>query len=147
MANFKVQPIEVIAAPNFYAPLVDNRWEITNPNAQTLWFQLQISDSLGTRRYMLASGGTLEVTFQRSDLIAAGGLTGFPSQITNTARSVIKTAVPHANDRSLFSIAMTTQDIQGIVTGSTKYKMVESGVETVWLFDWSVRKKLTNPGF
>lgn len=140
---FKVIPLDVISAPNHFTPLPNNRWEVINPNAQTLWFQLQIVDSLGARRYMPAAGSTLQVVFQRSDLIANDNL----NRLTNTSRNVTKTATANADDRSLYSIAMTTQDIQNIVSGSTKYTLTEGATTTTWVFDWSIMKTLTDPGF
>ena len=141
---FKIVPLDVISAPNYYSALPNNRWEIINPNAQTLWFQLQIVDNLGTRRYIPATGSTLEVTFQRSDSVVTGPRA---NQLTHTNRNVVKAATGNASDKSLFSISMNTQDIQNIVSGSTKYKLTEGGIESTWLFDWSVYKKLTDPGF
>lgn len=144
MANFKVVPLEVISAPNYYSVLKNNRWDITNPNQQVLWFQLQIIDNLGARHYIPATGSTLEATFMRADKLTAGPRA---SQLTYTAQSVVKSCVANASDKSLYSISMTSQDVQNIVSGSVKFRLVESGIETVWLFDWGVSKKLTDAGF
>ena len=140
--NYKAIPLDMIAPPNYYAPLADGRWVITSPNAVTLWFGLQIEDSLGARRYMVATGATMTVTFQRADQF-----TSSQSILTQTAQSVTLTATVNANDRSLFSMNLTTQNIQTLVSGTVKCRLVEAGVDTTWLQDYGISKKLTNPGF
>jgi hypothetical protein len=146
--SFKAVPLDMISAPNFFSPLADNRWVITSPNAQTLWLQLSISDSLGDRRYIPANGSVLEATFHRSDLLSIPMTTPFVTSglLNSTARSIVKICAANANDKSLYSIAMSSADIQGIVSGATKFKLTESTVVTEWLFDWSIVKKLTSPG-
>lgn len=140
--GFKAVPLDMISAPNYFAPLAEPRWTIIDPNAVTLWFQLQVSDTLGDRRYMVAGGATMQVTFQRADQISTTqGL------LTNTSQSVVLSATPHANDRSLFSMALTSQQVQTIVSGTVKFKLTESGLDTTWVQDHMLKKMLTNPGF
>lgn len=139
---FKSVPLDMISAPNYFAPLADGRWTVTSPNAVTLWFQLQIEDALGSRRYMTAVGSTLTVTFQRADSYVSNG-----GPLSTSAQSVAVTATPHANDRSLYSMALTTQNIQLLVSGAVKYRLVEGANDTTWLQDYGIQKKLTNPGF
>ncbi|MEM4379317.1 MAG: hypothetical protein QXL01_01340 [Thermoplasmatales archaeon] len=142
MAEFKAIPLDMISAPNSYSVLPGGIWEVTSPNAQTLWFQLQIIDSLGARRYVAASGATITATFRRMDLISS--LNG---SINQTNRDVVKTAVFHANDRSLLSISMTSQDIQNIVSGGVLFSFTEGANTSKWIQDWLLKKKLTDPGF
>jgi len=142
--TLKAVPIEMLSAPNFYSALPNGRWEITSPNAQDLWFQLWVVDSMGSRPYVPAIGSSMSVTFQRSDLIA---LQGVPSQLTNSSQSVVKTAMIDSNNRSLMKLVMTSQNIQDIVSGTTKFTLTEGAVTTTFLANWSVFKKLTNPGF
>lgn len=139
---FKSIPLEMITAPNYFAALADGRWTVTSPNAVTLWFQLNIEDALGSRRYMTAVGATLTVTFQRADQFTSSG-----GVLSQAAQSVVLSAVPHANDRSLFSMALTTQNVQLLVSGAVKYRLVEGANDTTWLQDYGIQKKLTNPGF
>jgi hypothetical protein len=145
--SFKDVPISIISAPNYYSILPNNRWEVISPNAQNLSFQLRIVDGLGERPYVPASGSLMTVTFQRSNLIALSTVPTLPSNLTYTPRDVVKTPSQDPNNGSLYTIAMTTQDVTGIVSGSTLFTLVESGQSTTWLFDWSVFKKLTSPGF
>jgi hypothetical protein len=141
----KAVPIDMITAPNFYSVLPNNRWEIVSPNAQALWFQLCIVDAMGQRPYVPAVGSSMVVTFQRADLISLTNTP--PPTLTNTSRNVVKTALIDSNNRSLMKLDMTTQNIQDIVSGTAKFTLTEGSNTTVFLANWSVYKKLTEPGF
>lgn len=138
---FKAVPIDMITAPNYFAPLSESRWTIIDPNAVTLWFQLQIEDSLGTRRYMVASGATMTVAFQRAD-----SFTLSQNALAQAAQGLSLPATANANDRSLFSLALTSQSVQTIVSGTVKFTLVESGVTTAWTQNHFLSKKLTAQG-
>jgi hypothetical protein len=140
MANYKALPVDMINPPNFYAPL-NGIWELTSPNQTTLWFQLIISDSLGERRYISASGATMSLTFRRMDLITSNF-----GQLNQQSRDVIKNATPNVNDRSLFSFTLTQSDIQNIVSGGVLFSFTESGNNTQWIQQWIIKKNLTAPG-
>lgn len=140
--TFKAVPLDMISAPNYFAPLAEPRWTILDPNAVTLWFQLYIEDTLGTRRYITASGATMTVAFQRADAFALS-----QNQLTQTAQGLSLPATAHANDRSLFSLALTSQSVQTIVSGTVKFTLVESSVTTTWVQNHALSKKLTAPGF
>lgn len=144
--SFKVTPLDMITAPNYWAAMKNGRWDVIDPNAVTLWFQLGVSDALGDRRYVSAAGAVMEVTFQRADLIQTGSGGLLPVKLTNTAQSVVKTATPHALDRSLYSMALTALDIQTVVAGTVKFKLTESGVVTTWVQNYLLTKSLTAPG-
>lgn len=143
--SFKSVPLDMISAPNFWAPAKNNRWELIDPNAVTLWFRLNIVDSLGERSYVTASGAAMTVIFQRADLIQVDRSI-IPQKLTNTAQSVTKTASVHATDKSLFSFTLTAQDVQNIVSGTVKFTLVESGVTTTWVQNYLLQKSLTSPG-
>ena len=143
MATFKVIPIDMISSPNYWAPLSEARWAITDPNAVTLNFQLEITDSLGERRYMLGSGGTLTAIFQRADAYS----TIQPGSLVQTSQTISISCVVNSGDRSLFALPMTQQQVQGVISGTIKFSMVESGVTTVWNQSYLLVKKLTGPGF
>jgi hypothetical protein len=145
MATFKVVPIDMISAPNYWAPLTEARWTITDPNAVTLSLQLEISDSLGERRYILATGGTLTAIFQRADAYSSSNSPA--GSLVQTSQTISISCVVNANDRSLFTLPMTQQQVQGVVSGTVKFSMVESGVTTIWNQNYLLVKKLTGPGF
>jgi hypothetical protein len=44
-------------------------------------------------------------------------------------------------------IDMTSQNIQDIVSGTAKFVLTEGATSTTFLANWSVFKKLTDPGF
>jgi hypothetical protein len=146
MATYKIIPLEMISAPNYFSALPNNRWTVTGGNPATLWFQLQISDNLGDRRYIPAVGATLEVTFQRSDSVSMGFNTSYPTQLSTTPQSIIKPATFNASDRSLGSFVLTPVDASNIVSGSLLFKFTESGVVNQWVQNWSIYKKLVTPG-
>jgi hypothetical protein len=142
MATFKAIPLDMISAPNYFAPLEPSSWNIVSPNTQTLWFGLQVEDSLGARRYMVATGASLTVTFQRAD-----SFTTSQGKLTQTSQGIDKLASAHANDRSLFSFSLTSQDVGSIVGGTVKFKLIEGATETIWLQNYLITKQLTSPGF
>jgi len=142
MAEFKAIPLDMISAPNTYAPLAAGLWDVISPNAQSLWFQLQIVDSLGARGYFAATGATLTATFRRMDLLSSVN-----GSINQTNRDVVKTITFNAQNKSLAQISMTQADIQNIVSGGILFTLTESGNTTRWIQDWMVKKKLTDPGF
>jgi len=142
MATFKAVPLDMISAPNYWAPFADGRWTVTDPNATTLWLQLQISDALGSRRYMVATGGTLSVIFQRAD-----SFTTNQGVLSQTSQGISVSGAVNANDRSLFSVALTQQQVQGIVSGTVKFSLTEGSSTTTWVQDYLLSKSLTRPGF
>jgi len=139
--SFQVKPLDMILAPNYFAPLSDGRWMITDPNATTLWFQLEILDSLGPRRYLTGVGATLTATFMRMDALASNlGI------LTSTPQTVNTPALAYTTDASLFSLALTTQQIQNIVSGTVQFALTEGAVVTTWNQNYLIQKTLTNPG-
>lgn len=143
---FTIAPISMISSPNNYTVLKDARWSIVSPNAQDLWGQLQVSDALGLRRYVPASGSTLSVVFQRGDLVSTSSTIRY-DRLDTTTRSVTKNATLDSNDRSLIKIAMNTADIQGVMSGTVKFTLTEGAVVTTWVQNWALMKSLTDPGF
>jgi len=141
--SFTAIPIEMMTAPNYWAPLADNRWVITEPSATDLWFNLQISDALGSRPYV-PSSATLQVTFQRSDLLATSG---DRRSLTSTSRSIVKAATADVDNASLWKIALSASDIEIVVSGTVKFALLEGTIMTTWLQNWVLQKQLTDPGF
>ena len=142
--SYKVVPLDMISAPNFYSPIHGGVWTITSPNATTLWLQLQIVDSLGERRFISGAGAVLQATFQRADLFGQAGTQ--LTQFTQTPRSITKTAVAHVSDKSIFNIALTSQDVQGLTGQTVKFSYVDGAINEVWVQNWAVSKKTTDAG-
>ena len=142
---FQAIPLDVITAPNFWTELPDNRWVITDPNAQALWFHLHIEDSLGSRSYIPAAGSTMSVIFQRADAFAVDGIR--LNRLQHETQTVTKAGVVNADDRSLWSISMTSADITGVVSGTVKFELTESGTTTTWIQNYFLKKTMTEAGF
>jgi hypothetical protein len=141
--SFKAVPLDMINEINYFSTM--EQWEIVGNQAVDLWFQLRIVDGMGERRYMTQANDTIEVVFQRADRIET---LGARRVLTNTDQNVTKPATPHADDASLFKIALTSQDVQNIVSGTMKFTLTEDATSKVsqWLQNWAINKKLTEPG-
>lgn len=138
-------PLQVVELPNFFQPLMDDRWIITSPNAQELYFQLSIQDGLGTRRFIPAAGATINVIFQRMDEFQSTP-TRF-SQLESQTQTVTKPAVPNADDRSLWKISLNSDDVQKVRSGTVLFELSQSGTTTKFVQNYFLKRKLTNPGF
>lgn len=153
MATFKAVPLEMITAPNYFSALPNNRWSVTPGNGGTFWFQLQISDNLGDRRYIPAVGAALEVNFQRADSVSmqwnynsTSTINGLTPQLSTTPQSVVKAVTFNGSDRSLASIVLTPADSLGVVSGTILFKLTENGVPTTWIQNWLLVVNKTSPG-
>lgn len=135
-----IKPIEMVSAPNFWAPSGKDYWTVTANVPVTLHGVLEITDSLGTRPYTPVAGATLSALFQRGDQI--GHVT--PNQ---SPQSITKAAALDANSRSLVSIALTAQDATTIVGGTIVFTLTETGVSKRWTQNWAIKKLNTTPGF
>lgn len=138
-------PINMISAPNTFSVLSSGRWEITDPNAQELWLQINTDDQLGFRRYIPAAGATLSVLFQRADSFSVDGVR--LSRLQANSQSVTKTATADTNDRSLWKISLTPQDTQTILSGTVKFALTEGTTTTTWVQNYFLKKNLTEAGF
>lgn len=143
--SYVAKPIQVISAPNYYKELSDGRWEIIDPNTQTLSFQVCIDDELGLRRFIPAAGSTFSVIFQRlatfeTQTLLRGGLKYEDNTVT-------KTATVNSDDRSLWTITLTQADVQAIRSGTVKFVLTQSSVDSTWVQNYFIKKNLTEAGF
>lgn len=141
--SFKIIPLDMISAPNTYAPLADGLWVLNSSNAQTLWFRIDVVDSLGQRPYVTASGSTLKLTFQRADLLSLSN----QGNLINTPQNVEKIGAANSLNRSIYSVSMTSQDVQKAVSGTVKFELTEGSTVNTWVQNWMVKKTSTSPGF
>jgi hypothetical protein len=146
--SLSVLPIDMIAPVNYYAPLPNTQWVITDPNAVTLWLQLDITDTLGTRRYIAATGSTLTATFQRRDKLHQRVISPlYPSgQLIAQPQSISIYCTVNGIDGSLWTMALNPGNIQTIVSGTILFALTENGVVTSWAQDWVIQKNLTTAG-
>jgi len=139
--SFSLLPIEVISAPNYYSPMASGTFDLVGANPATLNFLLMINDNLGPRPYFAAMAATLTLTFARMNQFAPGR-----ANPIETPQSLTKTATRNVQNPALYSLALTTQDVQAIRSGSLTFTLVENGVATSTITNWAVTKKLTDPG-
>ena len=139
--SFSLLPIEVVSAPNFYSPVASGTFDLISSIPATLNFLLMINDNLGPRPYFAAMAATLTLTFARMNQFAPGRVNPI-----ETPQSLTKTATRNVQNPALYSLTLTTQDVQAIRSGSLTFTLVENGVATTTTTNWAVTKKLTDPG-
>ncbi len=142
--SFLSIPLDMISAPNYYAPAANGMWVLTNPNQQTLWFSLTLNDSLGQRPYTPGNGATLNLTFQRADLINLSPINN--GTLINTIQTLVKPATAFTANRTLWSVSLNAQDINTALSGTVKFTLTDSGNVTTWLQNWLIKKMQTDPG-
>jgi H2-forming N5,N10-methylenetetrahydromethanopterin dehydrogenase-like enzyme len=131
---FKIIAIDMINSPNTFK---EGEWAVVPNTSARLWFQLQVDDSLGARRYIPAVGSTVAIEFQRARSLTASN----PVQQTFS-----KNAIQNADDKSMFYIDLTTTDTQNIITGSVKVTFTESAKANVFIQNYFIVRKPTTPG-
>lgn len=140
-----VSPINVISAPNSWAPLSVSYWTVTGGIAKDIWGLLQIKDELGTRPYIAATGATMQAVFQRGDLIGVAA-TGSPPTMTPNAYTVTKTIAFDSQNRALVKIPLTAQDATNIISGTVVFTLTEGATVNKWVMNWGVKKLNTTAG-
>ena len=145
---FKAIPIEVLSSHNYYSPLPNGAWVITDPNQTSLSFRLDIDDALGQRPYVASSGSLISVIFQRASAISLiqSPTNSFSIQ-QEESQTVTKTASMDTNNPSIWSFSLTSQDVSAILSGTVKFTLTESSSSTTWLQNWAIQKELTSKGF
>lgn len=141
---FKILPVEIIQSPNYYSILPDGAWNVYDETSTVLGLLLQVSDSLGSRPYIVSSGDTLQAEFPRSDSLAIQS--GTRGTVNSTSRAVIKTCDVDSNNKSLFTISLTSVDISNIISGSMKFTFKYGTVTRTWLESYIVIKKINDVG-
>lgn len=140
-----VTPINMICAPNSWAPLGVSYWTVTGGIATELWGVLQIQDSLGTRPYVAASGATLQAVFQRGDLIGVSPK-GIPPTTTPNELTVSKVMIFDSQNRSLVRIPLTAQDATNVISGTVIFTLTEGANVNKWVANWAIKKLNTTAG-
>lgn len=140
MGQFKVFPVEMISAPNYYSFLKDIQWQLTHNIASSLTGQMWLTDALGSRRYIIPTGASLQVTFLRADTQA----------VLSVSQTVQKIVTINAQDRSLFSFNLSAAESQQVISGSVIFKLTDPGVGALngeWTQNYGVKKILNGPGY
>ena len=130
----KVAPIDMVSSPNTFYQV--QQWSITGGNSSVLWFQLQISDSLGVRRYMPQSGATVQVQFPRARSLDS----------LQVSQTVAKAGTFDSNDRSLWKVTLTETDTQSIISGTVKFVLTEGSSSQTIVQNYFISRSLTGAG-
>lgn len=140
-----VTPLNVIQAPNSWAPLGVSYWTVTGSVAADLWGLLQIDDSLGRRPYIAAAGASMQAVFQRGDLIGVSPA-GIPPTTTPNQYTVTKNIVFDSQNRALIKIPLTSQDAANVISGTVVFTLTEGATVNKWVANWAVKKLNTTAG-
>jgi hypothetical protein len=137
MYYFGVKPLDLFDEPNDIAEL--EFWEVTQDSPVRLSFQIQISDTLPKRRFMVPTGQTVKVKFQRAKVAKLGQAAA--SQTFEVA------ATPMAMDRSIWSINLTADQVNLLVSGTVQFN-IYNGATVVQTINspYMIKKILTGPG-
>ena len=137
MYYFGVKPLDLFDEPNDVAEL--EFWEVTQDSPVRLSFQIQISDTLPKRRFMVPIGQTVKVKFQRAKVAKLGQ--------ASTSQTFEVAATPMAMDRSIWSISLTAEQVNLLVSGTVQFN-IYNGANIVQTINtpYMIKKILTGPG-
>jgi hypothetical protein len=133
--GFKIVALDMVTPPNYYKEAT--QWEMTAGNASRFWFQLQIEDSLGTRRYIPLAGSTVKLEFTRIRTF---------DPLAPVSQTIQKNTIQNADDRSLFYTDISATDSQNILSGSVKVTLTEGGISNSFIQNYFVNRKSCVPG-
>lgn len=131
---FGIRPIEVFSINDFR---IIEEWSIPNGASKTISFILTKNDSLGERRYIPASGATVQIKFMRARAASS----------TAKAVTLTKSAIPKPEDRSMFDVSLTAQDTETIISGGVHVVVTESGSSNNFNVPYLIRKVYADPGY
>lgn len=129
-------PIDMIASPNSYTQL--SEWSVTQGTGERLYLQLQVSDALGTRRYMPATGATLTVTFTRARSSSLGA--------TDTQQTFTVTGTVVSEDRSMWYVTLTSTQVNTLITGTVTAALTEGTTVYTLNKSYAIKKIYTGSG-
>jgi hypothetical protein len=137
MYYFGVKPLDLFDEPNDIAEL--EYWEVTQDSPTRLSFQIQISDTLPKRRFMVPTGQTVKAKFQRAKVAKLGQ--------TSTSQTFEVAATPMAMDRSIWTINLTAEQVNLLVSGTVQFN-IYNGATLVQTINspYMIKKILTGPG-
>lgn len=130
---FKIVALDMITVPNYFKTLTS--WDFIAGNTARLWFELQIADSLGERRYIPAAGSQVKIEFPRARTQSIQN-TPPPSQQTIT-----KIAAQDVSDKSFFYVDLLSTETPIILGGTVKVYLTESGVTSTFVQNYFVNRK------
>jgi hypothetical protein len=137
MYYFQVKPLDLFDEPNDIAPL--EYWEVTQDSPVKLTFQLLVSDALPLRRFMVPTGQVVKAKFQRAKVAKLGQ--------TAASQTFEVQAIPMAMDRSIWTLNMTAEQINLLVSGTVQFNVYNGNtvVQTINA-PYMIKKILTGAG-
>jgi hypothetical protein len=129
-----LQPIELFSANDFRQ--IDS-WSIPSGTPKTIAFVLTKTDSLGTRRYIPATGSTVQLKVMRARAATSN----------SQAETITKTCVPRPEDKSMFEVSLTADDTKKMLSGGIQLVVTESGLVSSVNIPYVVKKVYSDPGF
>lgn len=132
--SYTVQPVEFYALNDF---IPKKEWEVQN-SAVSLYFILQKTDQLGTRRFVPTAGSVLTVSFMRARAASVGSA---PISVVKTATTV------SADDKSFFKVDLSAAEAGNVISGTAMFTLTVSGTPTSFNVPYAVKKIMNGPGF
>lgn len=135
--SYGIQPIEYFGSVNSITPV--QAWEIAHGAPKTVYFTLTQIDSLGSRRFIPPAGTAVGINFFRSRPATINSL---PQTISKTATQVSPT-----EDKSIYSVTLTLDDVNTIISGSIQLVVTIGGVANKVAIPYIVKKSYAAPGY
>lgn len=129
-----LRPVEIFSINDFQ---IIGEWNIADGTATTISFILTKTDSLGERRYVPATGSTVQLSFLRARAATSN----------STALTITKTGIAKSEDRSMYDVALTAADTENIISGGVKLTINEGGSTTSVNVPYVIKKSYADPGF
>ena len=126
-----------LGVPFSYGPVPDSFWTITGGQATTIWGMITLSDTMGNRPYIPATGASLTALFQRAD---------YGGSLTNQHLSVTKICNLSLSFGAMFSMSLTANEATNITAGTVVFTLTEGTNTQVINQHWAVKKLVIAPG-
>jgi hypothetical protein len=133
--SYTLQPIDYFNVNDF---VPKSAWDLQNSAPVSLYFVLQKTDRLGTRRFLPPAGSSVTVIFLRSR----------PASINSVAANLTKVAsAVTADDKSLFRVDLTADDSSKVISGSLQLVVTIGGTPYTQSIPYAIKKVMSGPGF
>lgn len=136
MTTYTVQPLNYINE-NLFTEIPS--WEIPHGQACALYFQLMITDALGTRRFLPPTSSQVRLQF----------ISSRPPTIGSASTNISKfaTQVLPSSDKSLYQVTLMPTETSKIITGGVQLIVTINGSDMTFSLPYMVKKLRSDPGF
>ena len=129
-------PIDVLSLPNDFTD--KSQWSVSAGTGETLYFQLQVDDSLGLRRYIPGASDTVKLVFMRARSSTLG--------VADTAQTFEVSCTANTQDRSLWSCTLTTAQVGLLISGTVQMKLTSGTTVYTYNRSYAIKKIVTDAG-